>query len=360
MEDKDHWTIRLMEPRDLDAVVQHHQLVYKRKYSSEILKSWYRLRLTRGPFGPGVVSICLNREGNVLGVHGGFPVEIKTGIKIQKVFLICVHSVLLAYRGGGMIEKLFAHFAKNVIETTDIKKIMGFPNRAATKRGTKSFGYRMTYALSEYQVAFSGHSYLLQGPWGRFQRKIVEVLAPLILIFGNEPKALRRPITPYLTVKRIITIPDDYDAFWERACEQYSHMFVKSRKYLQWRFMDIPFLNHELYEIRVKNDLVGYFVLLYEKEGVRIVDFLVLKNIEWAESAFALLLGTIKRKHSMRYLKFLVYNHWLERVIASYRPILSDKCWMGYCELAPEQKGAYDADFESSEWYLSDAEAYIS
>jgi hypothetical protein len=82
-----------------------------------------------------------------------------------------------------------------------------------------------------------------------------------------------------VTVSRVDTFDDRFDALWERARWNYSILLIRDRRYLQWRFMERPDARYTTFIVTRGLDLVGYLVMRStEKSGTRwgyIVDFLV-------------------------------------------------------------------------------------
>lgn len=114
---------------------------------------------------------------------------------------------------------------------------------------------------------------------------LAAALSPLIavaskIIFAASTKSAARSS---IIVTHEPSFPDDMDAFWDKAAKYYDVMLVRTKEYLQWRFVTNP----DDYSILIARDtegtVLGYMVtkiiLISEDVPVGfIIDFLTLED----------------------------------------------------------------------------------
>jgi hypothetical protein len=75
-----------------------------------------------------------------------------------------------------------------------------------------------------------------------------------------------------------------YDIFWDNIKEDYVFIDVKNTSFLNWRYSDKRGGNYHIYEIAVKNNVLGFMVLqIRDDSGYKtgyILELLSLKNRE--------------------------------------------------------------------------------
>lgn len=56
-------------------------------------------------------------------------------------------------------------------------------------------------------------------------------------------------------------IPVDYDELWKEFAYHHRFVVTRDRRYMEWRYVQHPFLNYIMFEARCANRLVGFLVL---------------------------------------------------------------------------------------------------
>ena len=197
---------------------------------------------------------------------------------------------------------------RNIVETlgeaSAIKFSYGIPN-AASAAILRKVGYR---ELGEFQrfVKFltcdykAGHSLIPTFLPGGFAR---------IVDFGlkrfTRENWFRCP--EHLRVERLTTFDGRFDTLWERACQQYQIVGVRDAAFLNWRYVDSPQQNYEVFALVERSgELAGYIVYFVREAACTIVDLLCIDSEETLDSLLAEFSRLMRREGvgsiSIRYL----------------------------------------------------------
>lgn len=137
------------------------------------------------------------------------------------------------------------------------------------------------------------------------QQKQIEVQALDFLVPSAERAEAKK-----LSFSHSKEIPDDFEAFWAEAREQFFLCTERTRKYLEWRFLKAPWVSYELVQIRDAGKLVAFAALRFQTvpngEVCRVVDFVALP--EHATGAWIKLLGFVKERGCLFLDFFMIGN----------------------------------------------------
>jgi GNAT superfamily N-acetyltransferase len=85
-----------------------------------------------------------------------------------------------------------------------------------------------------------------------------------------------------ISISKASLLPDDIDIFWEHAAKSYDIMLIRSKDYLEWRYIKNPDTYSILLATNIEGNTVGYIVTkigMYDGVPVGyIVDFLTLED----------------------------------------------------------------------------------
>lgn len=70
-----------------------------------------------------------------------------------------------------------------------------------------------------------------------------------------------------LTITSISHFDDRFDDFWKKISNDYDIIIVRNKKYLNWRYVDVPNADYSIYIAERKGDICGYVVLGRYKRG---------------------------------------------------------------------------------------------
>lgn len=68
-----------------------------------------------------------------------------------------------------------------------------------------------------------------------------------------------------LAVSQISYFDDRFDAFWQKVSNDYNIIVVRDKKYLNWRYIDVPNAKYMVYVAEKDEEIYGYVVLGYDK-----------------------------------------------------------------------------------------------
>ena len=92
-------------------------------------------------------------------------------------------------------------------------------------------------------------------------------------------KFLEKSLVDHIQVKKINKFDQKADDLWQRASMAYSNIQVRDSRFLNWRFVQCPYIQYEILAAVQESKMLGYIVLRCKeypnhKEG-HIVDFLL-------------------------------------------------------------------------------------
>lgn len=158
---------------------------------------------------------------------------------------------------------------------------------------------------------------------------------------------VRRPSTfEGLTISKVSQFDDRYNNFWDTVSKDYRIIVVRSKNYLNWRYIDVPNAKYDIYVAEKNKNICGYIVLeQIQYKGLvfgRILDViaplnqqsvvqcLIAKAVEHFEQkeVDAILSSIIANRYRYSFLKngFIPYHRSTVRFIAyKASPDISDK-----------------------------------
>ncbi len=121
--------------------------------------------------------------------------------------------------------------------------------------------------------------------WGQVLKERFRIPAFLGNLLGYicERLITRTTSLPYINiqVERISAFSEDIDEFWLKASRLKDIIFVRDRKYLNWRYVEKPGNEYVIFQARRQQEIVGFIVLKLEKKDEKrgfIVDLLTLPD----------------------------------------------------------------------------------
>lgn len=77
-------------------------------------------------------------------------------------------------------------------------------------------------------------------------------------------KARKSPSIDGLTITEVFRFDDRFDGFWEQISKDYNIIVARTKKYLNWRYIDVPNANYTIYMAEKNKKIYGYMVLDYK------------------------------------------------------------------------------------------------
>jgi len=251
------WTVREAAPEEYEAVRT---------------RMWTILRETEGQKAPGFgrefwewqyvrnelpsVVVIGDDRGKICGYfhvlvfparHGGRPTR---GAMIQDV------ASLPEYRKQGLLRAMDAE-ARRLCEARGAEFILGFPNERSLRGFTGLGTYTIVARVPVYvRPLDTGRLLASRVPLGPLARVAGAVADPLY-------RALRVRSVPLRAGDRLVRLErfePDVDGVAADFAEPVTFNFVRSARYLQWRFMEKPTREYGAWGVRRDGRLVAYAV----------------------------------------------------------------------------------------------------
>ena len=93
-------------------------------------------------------------------------------------------------------------------------------------------------------------------------------------------------------IRRIRTLDEDYDNFWNAVKERFPITVNRTKEYLEWRYLHHPLIDYHFLSLKDENKLKGFAVIRFEDnntelKAARLVDLvcyedydnIILKNV---------------------------------------------------------------------------------
>lgn len=215
------------------------------------------------PAGASIIWLAWH-DGVLVGQYPLVMETIKIGEEIVMGAQIADTMTHPEYRRQGMA------FALGEKALSQLRKeggscVIGFPTTQAYKLHMKS-GWLDICAFQIMVKPLNLNSILRSYlPSNKFLLKISTGIGSLILkmLISNE----KPPKADELIITKISYFDNRFDDFWKKVSNDYNIIVVRNKKYLNWRYVDVPTADYSIYVAERKGEICGYVVLGYYKRG---------------------------------------------------------------------------------------------
>jgi len=267
-------------------------------FSSGNARFFWQWEYANCPSGQALVQVAEHR-GKIIGHYALLPLEIKCGNDIlagAKAEGSIVHP---DYRGANIQRffpgdnsiRIFDSLIKRAFERAsehNIDLIYGFPLENALKSQIKAGYHRMVENMVTLILPLNLSKtldYLLHGRIGNAHlRRIASKFAGPLYGACLAKKSFRSFKTPEIKVTERSNLGEEMDDFWIRYSESGSGITIKrDKRYLQWRFLNDPVIEHKILVSERQGAITGYTVINFSNSLCNhrignIADFLFLPN----------------------------------------------------------------------------------
>lgn len=269
---------------DREAVFAFFRTVYPADKSARLIRQW-DWKYDANPFSAEAPPyIMLLKDGpRIIGTFGGFALR----------FVIdgTVHWV--GHGGDWIVDPEYRdrRLSRRLWEEHEAHRPLRFS-------WTNEFAFQRVHAIVKMETARLAplvkpidFTYMLHRVTGnRALSRVAGAVAEGLQSLADPLS--RRSVAPGVTIGRIDTFDERFDALWQRCSRDYPVMLVRDRRYLHWRFIERPDATYTVLAATRDADLLGYLVVRSaDKEDGRwgyLVDFLVRDR---SPSVFSLLVG---------------------------------------------------------------------
>jgi len=255
---KREWSIRSYKETDLDALYELTKVVWGEEVPEKErwMKGWKWMHVDN-PAGTSAIWIA-EHEGEIVGQDYLIMENMKIRGKLVKGFQTMDTIVHPQYRRQGIASILLREI-HNEVAKEGIHLGFAFPNQQSYPQRMKS-GWLDVYTFQVMVKPLNFRNFLERYLTRR------EPLLKVLTLGGNLIiKAFFRtrkpPEVDGLTIDKISYFDDRFDDFWNRISDDYPLIVVRDKKYLNWRYVDVPDVKYTIYAAEEKGQICGYIVL---------------------------------------------------------------------------------------------------
>jgi GNAT superfamily N-acetyltransferase len=339
-----------MQAVEGESVFPLFRVVFGEAAESTIRKTW-QWKYLQSPFMPGngPRMFIAYHAGEIVGFHGAIPGRLKIGKEEYPLVWGADYAVDPKHRGRGI--RLMRAF---IAQQADVIK-MGTPIGRAYELEKK-------IGCADVATLFAFRRILKPSRFFAEARPVVKISFTLLVGLAN----LCVDILSFfskgadITVDHVEELGTEFDDFWETVKNDYEAITVRSRVFLQWRFLQCPHVKYSILGARRARKLVGYLVLRIRENGAiregNVVDVLTAKN---DTPVFSRLMGTAlseMREHGVHSATFVSTDSQ-----EMYRRILRKSGFLIKKKRLPVIYGEYGLGTELlpqvKEWFLTAADS---
>jgi GNAT superfamily N-acetyltransferase len=250
------WKVRSYKEGDEEGIVELTKLAFgwdDRKY--------WNWRYKENPAGIG--KIVLADDGGKTVGHGALiPIKMKVGTEIVTAYISADSVTHPGYRRQGIFETLDRE--KRVEAAKDGNYIAyRFPNKVSYQGAMKS-GWSEVCRLKTFIKPLKLENPLKIYFSNRFLRKFFAAIGNFIIFVLYRTK--KPPKVSGLTIGRISSFDDRINDLWRKVSNDHDIMVVRSKEYLNWKYIEMPDNNFVIYGAEKEGQISGYIILTYIKQ----------------------------------------------------------------------------------------------
>jgi len=242
-----------MAPREYEAVNDLFNRAFHKKRGMRECMWKYKTN----PAGEAICVVC-EHEGKIVGYIAGMPREVQVGDKIIKSYLLGDLCIEEDYRGRGLFPMILFGYLKH-ITTLGIailsKRMRDTWSKLAGERFKSSAIPKMTRSinigLADIPSIISTHLFRRNG--------------------GDSH------------IIKTVTFGPEYDDLWDSVSPNMPTMVIRKSRYLNWRFVEKPDNDYEIYSWVEDGRVLGYIVLTARGSEGMIGDILTVRNTHVVE-----------------------------------------------------------------------------
>lgn len=272
-EAKPRWAIREYRDGDEEQILELREATLGDPRNMQ----WWNWMYKNGPDGPATFWVA-EAEGKIVGINPGLPLRIKVKDRVCRSILgfdIMTHP---DYQRQGILNTL-----ANI--GTSYRVEHGFNLDHGTSTPQRFPVYQKLKITHKHIVVCQPPLMVKVINWGQVLKACLRIPVFLGKLLGYiwERLIIRTSSLPDtdIQVERISAFNEDIDEFWLKASELKDIMFVRDRKYLNWRYVEKPENEYAIFLARRQQEIVGFIVLKIVINNMKrgfIVDLLTLPD----------------------------------------------------------------------------------
>ena len=254
------WAMREYHEGDEEGIFELFKAVYPQKeYDYSKWLRWWRWLYKDNPAGPGRIGIA-EQDNKIVGHYAVVPIRL----------CITGDTVLASQAVDGLTHpdyrrrKIFETLAKKVYAEAardGIHIVYGFPNQSSRPVLIEKADW---FDIANMQIMLKPLNWKdTIGIIGNNQY-LGSIFSPLAsLLCGKTLLRRKKPnVLPGLTVKKVTSFDERFDALWSKVASQFHIMVLKNSDYLRWRY-SAPETNYSILVAEQDGEVLGYLVIKY-------------------------------------------------------------------------------------------------
>lgn len=258
------WSVRGYKNGDEDGIIQLIQLAFKWDD-----KKYWNWRYRDNHAGIGRIWLA-DDAGKIVGHYAMIPLKMKIGDETVTASLSADIVTHPDYRRQGIFETL-ARKAYTEAGKEGVHILCVFPNEFSYHGFIKKLGYFEVCRLNTFVKPLNLENAMKRYFNNRFLRKFCASIGNLMINLFYRTK--KSPEVDGLTITRVSLFDDRIDDFWRRVSNDYDIIVVRSKEYLNWKYVEVPLLtdfsnntNFVIYVAEKEGQICGYVILKSEKQ----------------------------------------------------------------------------------------------
>jgi len=240
---------------DLAKAVWGEQVPEKEQW----IKGW-KWMFTDNPAGNSIIWLA-EHDGKLIGEYPLVMADMKIGNKIVKAAQIADTMTHPEYRRQGIAFTL-GREALSQLRRQGAYLAFGFPTAEAYPLHIKS-GYLDICAVQTLFKPLNLRN-LLEEYLTHNKPLIGSLSAVAKLALKTIFRAQKPPKVEGLTITQLLQFDDRFNDFWKLISNDYNISIVRDKRYLNWRYMNMPNAKYTVYVAEKDNEVCGYIVLDYK------------------------------------------------------------------------------------------------
>ena len=255
---KQTWLLRAYKEGDEDEIFELTKAVWGKKVPEKErwMKGWKWMHIGN-PAGASMMWLA-EHDGKLTGQYPLILEDMKVGEEIIKSAQIVDTMVHPEYRRQGIAYAL-GKKALSELEKEEIQLVYGFPNQQAYPLHMKS-GW---LDVCPFQVMIKPlnleNIIEMYFTCKKLPLRILTIAGKLstkMVFKSKEP-----PKVNGLTISQISHFDDRFNNFWQKVSSDYNMIVVRDKKYLNWRYIDVPNAKYIIYVAETDGEVHGYVIL---------------------------------------------------------------------------------------------------
>jgi len=246
----DNYIIRNFKPEDRNKIFDLLKIVWGESFTEKLREIWL-WKIENNPFKENGISVAtvMEKEDRIIGVISKMPAPLKFHEKETKCIWLCEYIVHPDHRGLG--HKLM----ENVMKEPAI--LLGATNELSYKV-VKKLGWSDIYILKN-RIYITNLRHILKNK--KVGNQFLQFICGKIWnVLNNFLNILNKKKGKNISIEKITIFDQNIDKLWERIEKNYGIIVVRNKEYLNWRYVDRPDINYNIYLAESDKKVLGYVV----------------------------------------------------------------------------------------------------